>query len=162
VVAQPRPAWILFAALALLICIALTSCGSNAQKGDPDKLTIAGKSGAKAQLTYELADDDTERSRGLSGRQQLDADSGMLFVLDDRHAGFWMKDTLIPLSVAFISRCGEIVAIAEMQPQSLEIHNTPRDYRFGLEANAGWFSRHGLVVGDEVQLPKGLRAGDCT
>jgi uncharacterized membrane protein (UPF0127 family) len=146
----------------LLSCIALMSCGSNAQKGDPDKLTIVGKSGAKAHLSYELADDDAERSIGLSGRRELDANSGMLFVLGDRHAGFWMKDTLIPLSVAFISRCGEIVAIAEMQPQSLEIHNTPRDYRFGLEASAGWFSGNGLAVGDQVQLPKALKPADCT
>jgi len=137
------------------------SCGSNAQEGNPDKLTIVGRSGAKAQLTFELADDDAERSKGLSGRTQLDANSGMLFVLDDRHAGFWMKDTLIPLSVAFIARCGEIVAIAEMQPQSLEIHNTPRDYKFGLEANAGWFSGHRLAVGDQVQLPKALKPADC-
>ncbi len=154
---------LLFVSMTLMALIMMTACSeSEAQQGDPDKITVVGKNGAKGTLTYELADDDSERSIGLSGRQALPEDNGMLFVLDERRAGFWMKDTLIPLSVAFISRCGEIVYIAEMKPQDLTIHNTPRDYHFGLEANAGWFSKHKLDVGDTVQLPKQLKPPECT
>jgi uncharacterized membrane protein (UPF0127 family) len=71
--------------------------------------------------------------------------------------GFWMKDTLIPLSAAFIERCGEIVAIVDMEPQSLQIHNTPREYWFGLETNQGWYGRHTIAVGDSVELPSDLK-----
>jgi uncharacterized membrane protein (UPF0127 family) len=85
----------------------------------------------------------------------------MLFLLDDRHAGFWMKDTLIPLSVAFITRCGQIVFIDEMLPETLVIHNTPQPYLFGLEANPGWFKSHGLDVGDQVVIPKNLKQTGC-
>ena len=85
----------------------------------------------------------------------------MLFVIPQRGAGFWMKDTLIPLSVAFLGPCGEIVAIADMEPLSPQLHNPDRPYGFGLEVNQGWFSNHGLGVGDKVVLPDGLKPAGC-
>ncbi len=148
--------------MAVMTSMLVAGCGgSKTAKADTRKLTIVAHGGAKANLNVEIADDEPEREKGLSGRKHLDADGGMLFLLDNRHAGFWMKDTLIPLSVAFISRCGQIVFIDEMVPETLNVHNTPADYQFGLEANAGWFKRNGLDVGDEVQIPAELKQPGC-
>jgi uncharacterized membrane protein (UPF0127 family) len=92
-------------------------------------------------------------ARGLSGRRELPEDRGMLFVTGARASGFWMKDTLIPLSIAFIDRDGTIVHIEEMEPETTEIHSTERPFYYALEANGGWYRRHGVGVGDAVRLP---------
>jgi uncharacterized membrane protein (UPF0127 family) len=146
----------------LLLATGIVVGCSGGQGSDTNSVSIHSKAGKSVKLRVEIADDEAEREKGLSGRTQLAADAGMLFLLDDRHAGFWMLNTLIPLSAAFISRCGEIVAIVEMQPNSLEIHNTPRDYRFGLEANAGWYAKNGIAAGDKVEIPKSLRQPGCS
>jgi uncharacterized membrane protein (UPF0127 family) len=86
----------------------------------------------------------------------------MLFVIEQRGAGFWMKDTTIPLSVAFIAPCGEIVHIAHMEPLTLQLHSTPLEYRFGLEVNRGWFEAHAIAIGDTVKLPEELRVSGCS
>jgi uncharacterized membrane protein (UPF0127 family) len=151
--------------LLLLASCLLSACGgASGQEAGADgqrTVTLRARSGASATLKVEVADTEAERGHGLSGRTHLDADAGMLFVLDGRKAGFWMKDTLIPLSVAFIAACGEIVHIADMQPQSLEIHNTFSDYIFGLETNLGWYARRGIGVGDRLELPEELRPPGC-
>ena len=156
-----------FAVALLLVsaAIALAACGSGGDGASDGRNTVSirTKAGKTVKLTVEIADEEAERQKGLSGRTELAPDAGMLFLLNDgRHAGFWMKDTLIPLSAAFISRCGEIVAIVEMQPHSLEIKNTERDYLFGLEANGGWYAKNGVVIGDQVEIPKALRQPGCT
>ena len=66
----------------------------------------------------------------------------MLFVIEQRGPGFWMKDTRIPLTVAFIDACGAILAFTDMEPFSLSLHNTEQPYSFGLEVNQGWFARN--------------------
>ena len=149
-------------AAAVLLALFCLGCGGSSKDGDTTKLTLVAKSGTKVTLNVEIADDELEREKGLSGRKSLGANNGMLFLLDNRHAGFWMKDTLIPLSVAFISRCGQIVFIDEMLPETLLIHNTPEPYQFGLEANPGWFKKHSLDVGDQVEIPKDLKQTGCS
>ncbi len=91
--------------------------------------------------------------RGLMGRESMPEDEGMLFLLGSLRSGFWMKDTLIPLSAAFISSEGVIQHIEDMEPQTLDIHNTDKPYIYGLEVNKGWFERHGVEVGDSVRFP---------
>lgn len=125
-------------------------------------MSIATGASTNAYLEVEIADTEPERNVGLSGRSSLGANDGMLFVIPVRGPGFWMKDTTIPLSVAFIGNCGEIVAIADMQPLSLEIHGTDRAYSFGLEVNQGWFGSHGIDVGDKVNLPSEVRPAGCS
>lgn len=85
----------------------------------------------------------------------------MLFIFEQRGAGFWMKDTFVPLSVAFLARCGEIVDIQDMEPQSLELHQAEADYSFGLEVPQGWFAENGIEVGDLVSIPRDYRPDGC-
>jgi uncharacterized membrane protein (UPF0127 family) len=90
-------------------------------------------------LTVEIADTPDERARGLMYREALDADSGMLFVWPaDTGSGFWMKDTLIPLSIAFIDSGGVIVDIQDMEPLDETLHRSPEPYRWAVEANQGY------------------------
>ena len=68
-------------------------------------------------------------------------------------AGFYMKDTLIPLSIAFIDANGTIVDIQDMQPQTTDVHYSEKPYRYAVEANQGWYGEKGIVVGDKVEVP---------
>ena len=144
--------------LLALLALFLVSCGGD---DGGERLTLVGRDGREARLSIEIADDPEERQRGLSGRTTLPQDSGMLFVIEGRGSGFWMKDTSIPLSVAFIDSCGEIVAIEHMEPHTLQIHNSPKPYSFGLEVNRGWFEANSIGVGDKVLLPQQLRREGC-
>jgi uncharacterized membrane protein (UPF0127 family) len=81
-------------------------------------------------------------------------DVGMLFVFPaDTDGPFWMKDTLIPLSIAFIAADGTIVNVQDMQPQSTDLHSPGARYRYALEVNQGYFARAGVKPGDKVALP---------
>jgi len=90
-------------------------------------------------------------SEGLMNRTALAAGTGMLFELGepDIHC-FWMKNTLIPLSIAFIDRDGRIIDIQDMRPQSLDPHCPPTPITRALEMNQGWFARAGVRTGDHV------------
>ena len=154
--AYRRPSWLLSLAILLLCC---TACASG--RDDRQTLSISSQSGRSVKLQVEIADTPEKLERGLSGRDILAPDHGMLFVIEQRGLGFWMKDTSLPLSVAFISACGEIVALADMQPLSQELHNTLQPYRFGLEVNQGWFQRRGVGVGNRLTLPSGLKQPGC-
>ncbi len=85
-------------------------------------------------------------------RESMPDEQGMLF-FPLSGSGFWMKDTLIPLTAAFISAEGVIVHLEDMQPQTTVVHTSPRPYYYGQEANQGWFARNGIGVGDRVSLP---------
>lgn len=146
--------------LALLLAVAC----SDDDETPPEGLTtleLRNNKGEEQRLLIEIADTDQERGVGLSNRTELGEDRGMLFIIPSRGLGFWMKDTLIPLSVAFIGPCGEIVHIADMQPQTETLHNTDREYKYGLEANLGWFAEHGIGVGSTVEIPQEFRQPDC-
>ena len=149
----------------LLTVVSLTFAvlASACQPGDDGRLTLTlhSRQGATARLSVEVAETPYQLEQGLAGRTGLPRDAGMLFVIDRRGAGFWMKDVAFPLSVAFISECGEIVAIADMEPYSLQLHDTELPYRFGLEVNRSWFSEHAIGVGDGAALPRRLRRPGC-
>jgi len=84
-------------------------------------------------------------------RPSMPAHRGMLFVFPDAGVQcFWMKNTLIPLSIAFLDDDGRIVQIADMQPQSLDNHCSSKPVRFALEMNAGWFKSRGLAAGAKI------------
>jgi len=102
----------------------------------------------------EVADSAEERTRGLMFREGLPEDEGMLFVFDgDTTSGFWMKDTLIPLSIAFLTSDGAIIDIQDLEPLDVTLHYAPSPHRWAVEANRGWFERNGVQVGDQVELP---------
>ncbi len=105
-------------------------------------------------LEVEVAVADEERRRGLMGRDHLAPNNGMAFVFNEAvSSGFWMKDTALPLSIAFVSAEGLILDIQDMEPYSLAIHNIQEPYSYALEVNQGWYDRHGIAAGDVVQLP---------
>ena len=150
----------MFVVLTALVALGLGSLSSSENvEGEP--LIILTRSGTTAHLDIEVAETVGERQIGLMGRRELPQDAGMLFVLEERGRGFWMKDTLIPLSVAFIADCGEIVAFADMEPNTTDLHNTEQPYSFGLEVNQGWFQRNGVSLADIVVLPQRYRKENC-
>jgi uncharacterized membrane protein (UPF0127 family) len=120
-------------------------------------VTFQTKSGP-VTLSVEIADDDLKREVGLMNRRSLPADAGMLFVFnppaDAKRLGFWMKDTFVPLSIAFVEPSLAIEDIQDMQPQSEQPHYAPRDYAYAVEANQGWFASHGVAVGDRVSIQR--------
>jgi uncharacterized protein len=96
----------------------------------------------------ELADDFTSRMQGLMYRTSLAPNGGMLFVFDKADTQcMWMKDTLIPLSVAFLGDDGKIVNIADMQPRTENPHCAAEPVRYALEMGQGWFAQHGFKPG---------------
>ncbi len=102
-------------------------------------------------VTAEIAATPEARELGLMQRKSLCADCGMLFVFPDaKRYAFWMKNTPLPLSIAFIARDGRIVNIDEMQPYSLDPHYAQDKVPYALEMNSGWFAAHGIKPGARV------------
>ena len=103
-------------------------------------------------IRVEVANTEDSRRTGLMFREALRENQGMLFVYETegRHA-MWMKNTLIPLSVAFIDRNGRIINIEDMQPQTEDAHGARASAAFSLETSQGWFKKRGIKAGDRVQ-----------
>ena len=114
-------------------------------------LKVGGKS-----IRVEVASTEAEHERGLMYRRSLAADSGMLFDFKGpAKTCMWMKDTYIPLSVAFIGTNGKVVNIEEMKPRTTTSHCSKDWIRYALEMNAKWFSRHGVKPGSRITgLPR--------
>jgi uncharacterized membrane protein (UPF0127 family) len=153
----------------LLFFIALQSCaasGGSAGEKPQGKLetttfAILRQDGTAAEVLAEIARTDEQRRRGLMGRKSLADGEGMLFVFaTDRILSFWMKDTLIPLSIAFIAYDGRILEIHDMEALSTRSVQSARSARYALEVPQGWFSRTGIGPGDIVSGLAGQRAGN--
>lgn len=107
-------------------------------------------------LKVEIAKSEAERNQGLMFRKSLPREEGMLFIFDDPgYYAMWMKNTLIPLSVAFVDREGVILNIADMEPRTLDTHLAAGPALYAIETNKGWFAAHRVQAGDKVTgLPK--------
>ncbi len=128
-----------------------TTAGQTGLTTTPAIITRA--SGDKLAMTFELARSPQEQSTGLMGRSGLPEDTGMLFIFQQPGlGGFWMKNTPLPLSIAFIDPKGKIVDIQDMQPFSEEVHAPTREYLWALEVPQGYFARKGVKPGDAVTL----------
>ena len=103
-------------------------------------------------IRAEVANTFETRARGLMYRETLGPNQGMLFVFQavERHC-MWMKNTPLPLSVAFIDERGEVVSISEMAPHTETSHCAARPARFALEMNKGWFAAKGVRAGSKIQ-----------
>lgn len=113
--------------------------------------TISLTAGGHHALTAELARTPNERMRGLMQRKSLPADHGMLFVFEaPERACMWMKDTPLPLSVAFLDARGVVLNIADMQPLTLEPHCAAGEALYALEMAQGWFAARGIKPGSRV------------
>jgi uncharacterized membrane protein (UPF0127 family) len=119
-----------------------------------DKMVVLGLKSFRVQA--EIADRPATRARGLMYREFLADNHGMLFVFDSpSRQCLWIKNTPLPLSVAFIKADGRIANIAQMQPQTETIHCASEDVLYALEMTQGWFWSRAIKPGDEVHgLPK--------
>ncbi|MDR1863621.1 MAG: DUF192 domain-containing protein [Treponema sp.] len=108
-------------------------------------------SGASATIVAEIARTGKQRERGLMFRKELKDGEGMLFIFErDQILSFWMKNTLVPLSIAYISRDGVILEIRDLEPGNLRPVASSRSCRYALEVPRGWFHRAGLGPGDRL------------
>jgi uncharacterized protein len=127
-----------------LIAVLAAACVATAHAELPTTQLRAGMHLIRA----EVAADNATRMQGLMHRESLGANAGMLFIFDDAaiHC-MWMKNTLIPLSVAFIDEAGTIINIADMQPHSEQSHCAAAPAPFALEMTKGWFAQRGVKPG---------------
>lgn len=111
-------------------------------------------------IQVEIAANDQSRSYGLMNRAFLPPDTGMLFVFDTvGQPCFWMKNTPLPLSIAFITRDGVIVNMADMQPHNTTTHCPLAPILYALEMEQGWFASKGIQAGARVnRLPRPISA----
>ena len=102
-------------------------------------------------LKVEVAADEPQRLQGLMYRKALGKEDGMLFIFDEPgYHSMWMKNTLIPLSVAYVDRDGVILNILDMEPQTEDSHCASRPARYALEMNRGWFAARGIKPGSRI------------
>jgi uncharacterized protein len=140
-----------------VVLLALAACGGGGDHDEGAKAVIATGSG-EVVVDVEVADTDATRQRGLMGRRTLAADAGMVFVFPQTTGGaFWMKDTLIPLSIAFYDEDGTILRILDMEPcrrDPCRLYDPGVAYRGALEVNRGAFDRWGVAEGDRLRLER--------
>ncbi|MFM1908217.1 MAG: hypothetical protein RLZZ591_1894 [Pseudomonadota bacterium] len=103
------------------------------------------------QITAQVAQTQEQRAIGLMFRQEMPQHEGMLFAFEQPSKQcFWMKNTDLPLSAAFVLDNGEITNIEDMKPQTTESHCSTKPVRFVLEMNQGWFAKKGLKAGSKL------------
>mgnify|MGYP003973530207 CR=1 FL=1 len=132
----------------LLLLLVFTSTGCS------DSLDMITLQIGENTLLCEIARSEQEQARGLMFRKSLPEDNGMLFVYSaDRRMSYWMKDTEIPLSIAFISSDGFIKEIYDLKPFSLNAVLSKQSVRYALEVNQGYFQRNSISEGDKIIFP---------
>ncbi len=134
---------ILFMLCALCLC-------TRTQKAETIKIILGGEI-----FSVEVARTQEQRQKGFMFRSSLGSREGMLFIFEsDQRLSFWMKNTSIPLSIAFISSKGEILEIADMKPISLKSVISSRSARYALEVPLGTFKSLGVEVGARITFPE--------
>lgn len=133
-------------------CFVAMPTAINAQHGPQPRLPTIELSAHMYVIQAEVARTAQEQSQGLMYRQAMGDHEGMLFVYDrlDMRC-FWMRNTLIPLSIAFLSDDGTIVNIRDMEPETEKPHCSNRPVHFALEMNQGWFKKRGMQPGFKIQ-----------
>jgi uncharacterized protein len=137
---------------AALAAFALAAFGTAAVAQDgPQKLPAIKLSAGMHVLNVEVAQTPEQHQIGLMFRKTMPTNDGMIFVFDrPGQQCFWMKNTLLPLSVAFISDDGSITNIEDMKPQTLDSHCSTKPVRYVLEMNDGWFAKRGIKAGSKI------------
>jgi uncharacterized membrane protein (UPF0127 family) len=153
-----KPTCLLLLALqisaALMVAVATLRGSALAQDRNPPLPQIELRAGMH-RIVAEVAANDETRSRGLMFREQLATNHGMLFIFQQASPYcFWMKNTPLALSIAFLRDDGTITNIADMQPHSEKSHCAREPVRFALEMEQGWFVRKGLREGSRIAHPK--------
>jgi uncharacterized membrane protein (UPF0127 family) len=158
-------------AIAAFLVASTTAC-SGSDVADPTTPTppnpmlpaVTVSFGATANVAAEIASTNAQRNTGLMSRAagSLAADAGMMFVFavdqNPAFSGFYMLNTNIPLSIAFIDANNKVIFLDDMAPNTTTIHQAPSVYRYALEVNQGWFAMHSVKVGSVASftVPAGI------
>ena len=138
--------------VSLILFLAVLSNCSGGEKFEKRELVIESK-GGRITVMVEIALSPGQREQGLMYRKELKDGNGMIFVFDrDEIMSFWMKNTLVPLSIAYIAHDGRILEIHDMQPGNLNPVRSSRSARYALEVPQGWFDRVGIGPGDRLDV----------
>jgi uncharacterized membrane protein (UPF0127 family) len=131
------------------------ACGGKNSTPSRPPATVA-FDGNDVVLHVDVAETAQEQRKGLMGVEILPDDEGMAFVFDEPvDSTFWMKDTLIPLSIAFVDENGRVIGVRDMQPCKRDpcpTYGIEKHYILAIEANLGWFDEAGIEVGDRAEL----------
>lgn len=143
----------IFTCLAVLLICASNTC---AAQDNTQKMPVTTISIGIHLIQAEVAIRDQDRSRGLMMRQKMAPNEGMIFRFENTNqVCMWMKNTLLPLSVAFVDEAGIIINIEDMKPQTLDAHCAAKPARYALEMNQGWFKSKNIKPGTFIAgLPK--------
>ncbi|HWI78320.1 MAG TPA: DUF192 domain-containing protein [Ramlibacter sp.] len=133
------------ATAALAIATALLPASAQEPQTDLPRVKL---SAGMYQIDAQVAQTTEQRMTGLMFRKEMPQQEGMLFVFEQpSRQCFWMKNTLLPLSAAFIDDDGTVVNVEDMKPQTLDSHCSAKPVRYVLEMNQGWFSKKGIKPG---------------
>lgn len=154
-----RNRWGAAAARTVTALVAAATCsmaGVARSQEAPTEFRVIPLSAGIHVIRAEVAMAPAERSKGLMNRPALGPNQGMVFLFDEPAVQcMWMRNTLIPLSVAFIADDGRIVNIEDMTPKSDDNHCATKPARYALEMNKGWFAKHGITAGARISgLPR--------
>jgi uncharacterized protein len=143
-----------FFAVAMTLAGLVACSGTDSQTNRPASTVTF--DGSDAVLYVAVAETAQEQQEGLMGVEMLPADNGMAFVFDEpANPTFWMKDTLIPLSIAFIDENDRVIGVRDMQPCDADpcpTYGIEEPYVLAIEANLGWFEEAGIEAGDRAEL----------
>ena len=134
---------------------ALVACSGSDHHPDRPPSAVA-FDGSDAVLYVDVADTAPEQQKGLMGVEHLPEDEGMAFVFDEPSTTtFWMKDTIIPLSIAFVDAADRVIGVRDMEPCGADpcpTYGIDQPFVLAIEANLGWFDRAGIEIGDHAEL----------
>ncbi|MCU0920213.1 MAG: DUF192 domain-containing protein [Burkholderiaceae bacterium] len=136
------------------LALSLAAFSALAQNAPQPRLDSVTLTAGMHNIRAEVARTPLQTQTGMMFRREMAQHEGMLFVFDGlERRCFWMKNTLLPLSIAFIADDGRVVNLADMQPQSEESHCSAEPVRFALEMNQGWFAKRGIKPGFKLKGP---------
>lgn len=139
------------AALFVFLCLCIVTVAMQATTAHAQALPVKTLTAGMHVIQAEVAASDASRAKGLMHRKELAPNSGMLFVFDQPNVQcFWMRNTLIPLSIAFILDDGTIANIADMAPMTENSHCSVAPVRYTLEMEQGWFAKRGITAGKKI------------
>jgi uncharacterized protein len=136
----------------LMAFVSLTAAHAQSPTNEPQtRLPRVKITAGIHQIDSQVASTPEQRSTGLMFRKEMPVNEGMLFVFEQPTTQcFWMKNTLLPLTAAFVADDGTIVNLADMKPQTTDSHCSTKPVRFVLEMNQGWFAKRGLKEGAKL------------
>ena len=136
------------AAIAILLFGSVLTSATHAQDAPQTDLPKVRLTAGIHQISAQVAQSPQERSTGLMFRKEMPQAEGMLFIFEQpTQQCFWMKNTLLPLTAAFVADDGMIVNLADMKPQTQDSHCSAKPVRYVLEMNQGWFAKKGIKAG---------------